>query len=67
MELRTHALANAEALRQYTRVFWRATARLAEVYQCSADFVADHADFDVSLVISTKVRILEPIPGSPLQ
>jgi len=104
MELRTYALANAEALRKYTQDFWprhihtlrrygitvhgvwtdvgseghRVMAlvgyrqgddpsRLAEDYRDSADFVEDHANFDVSLIMSTQVTILEPIPGSPLQ
>ncbi|MDT5336723.1 MAG: hypothetical protein QOD90_2228 [Mycobacterium sp.] len=104
LELRTYTLANAEALRQYTQVFWPRhidtlrgygiivhgvwtdvafdgfrvlalvgyrsgddPARLAESYASSADFVTDHADFDVSLIVSTTVRVLEPIPGSPLQ
>ncbi|BDX35273.1 hypothetical protein TUM20985_58200 [Mycobacterium antarcticum] len=104
MELRTYTLANAEALRQYTRDFWPRhvdtlrrygivvhgvwtdvafdgfrvmalvgyrpgddPARLAEVYARSADFIADHVDFDVSLIVSRQVRILEPIPCSPLQ
>ena len=103
MELRTYTLANAEALRQYTQVFWPHhidtlrgyginvhgvwtdvafdgfrvmalvgyrpgddPARLGEVYAKSADFVTDHADFDVSLIVSTTVCVLEPIPGSPL-
>jgi hypothetical protein len=104
MELRTYALANADALRTYTREFWprhidtlrrygiivhgvwtdvasdghRVMAlvgyrpgddpsRLADDYRNSADFVTDHADFDVALITSTHVTVLEPIPGSPLQ
>jgi hypothetical protein len=42
-------------------------AQLAATYGRSADFITDHADFDVALVVSTDVRILESIPGSPLQ
>ena len=42
-------------------------ARLAEIYESSADFVEDHADFDISLITSSQTGTLEPIPSSPLQ
>jgi hypothetical protein len=42
-------------------------ATLAEAYRGSADFVADHADFDISLITSAHTEVLEPIPSSPLQ
>lgn len=42
-------------------------ARLVETYRDSNDFAADHADFDVSLIISTDTATLEPISSSPLQ
>jgi hypothetical protein len=42
-------------------------ATLAEAYRGSADFMADHADFDISLITSAQTETLEPIPSSPLQ
>jgi hypothetical protein len=42
-------------------------ARLAEIYRDSADFVEDHADFDISLINSAHTKTLAPIPSSPLQ
>jgi hypothetical protein len=42
-------------------------AQLAASYASSTDFVTDHADFDVALIVSTEVCTLEPISGSPLQ
>lgn len=42
-------------------------ALLAETYRASADFASDHADFDVSLIISTQTATLEGIPSSPLK
>lgn len=42
-------------------------ARSAEIYRASTDFAEDHADFDISLITSTQMTTLAPIPSSPLQ
>ncbi|MGA5465055.1 NIPSNAP domain-containing protein [Mycobacterium sp. NPDC050041] len=41
--------------------------RRAEGYRASRDFAEDHADFDVSSIISEQTVTLEPITASPLR
>lgn len=98
MELRTHTVADADALRRYTTRFWPRhvrtlrkygitvhgvwldvssgehrvvalvgylpdgdPAQLADTYRRSADFAADHADFDGSLITTESVMTLESV------
>ncbi|TFV55810.1 NIPSNAP domain-containing protein [Mycobacterium sp. PS03-16] len=41
--------------------------RLAQRYRASSDFARDHADFDTTLIVSTRVTALQPIAASPLR